>query len=158
LRVQFSVPETLLAQLKPGQNIDVSVGSYPGETFNGVITAIAPQIDITGHSVTIRARLPNPDLRLRPGLFAQVSVTLEVKPDALMVPEQAIWPIGQKKTIYVIENGKAVQRVVTLGQRQPGKVEIVSGIVAGDEIVTAGQMKIFDGAAVRTIPATGIDN
>lgn len=158
LRVQFSVPETLLAQLKPGQNIDVSVGSYPGETFDGVITAIAPQIDITGHSVTIRARLPNPDLRLRPGLFAQVSVTLEVKPDALMVPEQAIWPIGQKKTIYAVENGKAVQRVVTLGQRQPGKVEIVSGIVAGDEIVTAGQMKLFDGAAVRTIPATGIDN
>ena len=126
--------------------------------MDGVITAIAPQVDITGHSVTIRARLPNPDLRLRPGLFAQVSVTLEVKPDALMVPEQAIWPIGQKKTIYVIENGKAVQRVVTLGQRQPGKVEIVSGIVAGDEIVTAGQMKIFAGAAVRTIPATGRDN
>jgi membrane fusion protein (multidrug efflux system) len=75
-----------------------------------------------------------------------------------MVPEQAIWPIGQKKTIYVIENSKAVQRVVTLGQRQPGKVEIVSGIVAGDEIVTAGQMKLIDGAAVKTIPATGIDN
>jgi membrane fusion protein (multidrug efflux system) len=75
-----------------------------------------------------------------------------------MVPEQAIWPIGQKKTIYVIENGKAVQKVVTLGERQPGRVEIISGIVAGDEIVTAGQMKLFDSAAVKTIPATGIDN
>lgn len=156
LRVEFSVPETLLAQMKPGQNIDVVVGAYPGETFAGVITAIAPQIDVTGHSVAIRARLPNPELKLRPGLFAQVSVTLDVKADALMVPEQAIWPIGQDKTVYIVENGKAVQKTVKLGQRQPGWVEILSGIVAGDEIVTAGQMKLFDGADVTTIPATGI--
>ena len=61
LRVEFSVPETLLSQLKPGQKIDVSVGAYPGETYDGLITAIAPQIDVTGHSVAIRARLPNPD-------------------------------------------------------------------------------------------------
>ena len=158
LRVEFSVPETLLSQLKPGQKIDVSVGAYPGETFDGVITAIAPQIDVMGHSVAIRARLPNPELKLRPGLFAQVIVTLETKPDALMVPEQAIWQIGQEKTIYLVVDGKAVQKVVTLGQRQLGQVEIISGVTAGDEIVTAGQMKIFDGAAVKTIPATGIEN
>jgi membrane fusion protein (multidrug efflux system) len=158
LRVEFSVPETLLSQIKPGQKIEVSIGAYPGETFTGVITAIAPQIDVTGHSVVIRARLPNPELWLRPGLFAQVSVTLDIKPDALMVPEQAIWPIGQEKTIYLVVDGKAVQKVVTLGERQPGRVEIISGVAAGDEIVTAGQMKIFDGAAVTTIPATGIDN
>ncbi len=157
LRVEFSVPETLLSQIKPGQKIDVSIDAYPGETFDGLITAIAPHIDVTGHSVAIRAHLPNPELKLRPGLFAQVSVTLEIKPDALMVPEQAIWPIGQKKTIYLVVDGKAVQKVVTLGQRQPGQVEIISGVTVGDEIVTAGQMKIFDGAAVKTIPATGID-
>ena len=157
LRVEFSVPETLLGQLKPAQKIAVSIDAYPEETFNGVITAIAPQIDVTGHSVMIRARLPNPDLKLRPGLFAQVSVTLAIKLDALMVPEQAIWPIGQTKTIFVVENAKAVQKTVTTGQRQPGRVEIKSGIIAGEELVTAGQMKIFDGAAVQTIPATGID-
>jgi membrane fusion protein (multidrug efflux system) len=158
LRVEFSVPETLLAQMQPGQKVDVSVGAYPDETFGGVITAIAPQIDVTGHSVAIRARLPNPDLKLRPGLFAQVSVTLDVKTDALLVPEQAIWPIGQNKTVYVIEDGKAVQKTVKLGQREPGRVEIVSGIVAGDEVITAGQMKIFDGADVNPIPATGLEN
>ena len=158
LRVEFSVPETLLAQMKPGQTIDVSVGAYPGETFGGVITAIAPQIDVTGHSIAIRARLPNPELKLRPGLFAQVSVTLNVKADALLVPEQAIWPIGQDKTVYIIEDGKAVQKFVKLGQREPGRVEVVSGIAAGDEVITAGQMKIFDGADVNAIPATGLDN
>ncbi len=156
LRVEFSVPETLLAQLEPGQAVEVSVGAYPNEIFGGAITAVAPQIDVAGHSVTLRAELPNPELKLRPGLFAQVSVTLAVKPDAILVPEQAIWPIGNDKTVYVVEDGKAVRRLVTLGQRQPGQVEILSGLAAGDEVITAGQMKIFDGAAVRTIPATGV--
>ncbi len=103
--------------------------------------------------MAIRARLPNPDLRLRPGLFAQVSISLAVNPNALMVPEQAIWPIGQDKILYIVEDGVANQRVVLLGDRKPGIVEIVSGLKAGEEIVVAGQMKLFPGVAVRTIPA-----
>lgn len=158
LRVDFSVPETLLAQIKLGQSVDVSVGAYRAQTFAGTITAIAPQIDVSGHSVTIRARLPNEELKLRPGLFAQISVTLDVNDNAIMVPEQAIWPIGQDKTVFVVEDGKAVQKTVQLGQRQDGLAEVVSGLSAGDEIVTAGQMKIFDGAAVSAIPDSGIRN
>jgi membrane fusion protein (multidrug efflux system) len=158
LRVDFSAPETLLAQLQPGLKIDVSVGAYPNEAFEGVITAIAPQIEVAGRSVTIRARLPNKELKLRPGMFAQVSVTLQVKPDALMVPEQAIWPIGQNKTVFVVEDGKAVQKTITLGQRQNAMVEVVSGLTAGEEVVTAGQMKIFDGADVKTIADSGFRN
>jgi len=153
LRVEFSVPETLLADLRRRQEIEVSVGAYPGELFGGVITAIAPQINVQGHSVAIRASLANPDLKLRPGLFAQINVTLVSRPDALVVPEQAIWPVGQDKTVFVVKDGLAEQRVVQTGQRNPGVVEIVSGIVAGDEVVTAGQMKLFDGAAVQTKPA-----
>ena len=155
LRVEFSVPETLLAQLKPGQPVDVEVGAYPDEAFPGTITAIAPQVDVAGHSVLLRAELPNGDLRLRPGLFAQVTVTLEEKPDAIVLPEQAIWPIGNDKTVFVIEEGKARRQTVTLGQREPGFVEVVSGLSAGDEVVTAGQMKIFDGASVKSIPSGG---
>jgi membrane fusion protein (multidrug efflux system) len=153
LRVEFSVPETLLAQMKQQQEINVTVGAYPGEVFAGTITAIAPQINVQGHSVAIRASLANPDLKLRPGLFAQISVTLVTRPNALVVPEQAIWPIGQDKTVYVVVDGVAERRVVQIGQRQPGEVEIISGIAAGDEVVTAGQMKISDGAAVQTKPA-----
>lgn len=158
LRLDFNVPETLLAHVKPRQKIDVSVGPYPGELFEGVITAIAPAIDVAGHSVAIRARLPNPELKLRPGLFAQVSVTMNVNPDALLVPEQAIWPIGQDKTIFVVVDGKAAQRTVEIGARQNSQVEVVSGLSAGDEVVTAGQLKIFDGAPVTTIPMTGNRN
>lgn len=155
LRVDFSVPETLLARVQPGQQINVTVGAFPGEDFAGEITAVDPQIEVTGHSMAVRARLPNPELKLRPGLFAQVSVTLAVKTDALLVPEEAIWPIGQDKTLYVVEDGIAKRRIVRLGQRKPGLVEIASGLSAGEEIVVAGQMKLFDGAAVRTTPALG---
>jgi membrane fusion protein (multidrug efflux system) len=154
LRVDFSVPETLLSRIHPGQPIAVTVGAFRGEVFEGEVTAIDPQIDVTGHSMAVRARLPNPDLRLRPGLFAQVSVTLSVKPDALLVPEQAIWPIGQQKTVYVIKDGVAMRRDVQLGDRKPGLVEVVSGLSAGEEIVVAGQMKLYEGAAVTTIPAS----
>lgn len=155
LRLDFNVPETLLSHVKPGQVVEVTVGAYPDDRFAGEITAIAPAIDVDGHNVAIRARLPNPDLKLRPGLFAQVTVTMAVKPTALMVPEQAIWPIGLDKTIFVVEDGKAQQRNIRTGQRQDGLVEVVSGLAAGDEIVVAGQMKIFDGASVTTIPAAG---
>jgi membrane fusion protein (multidrug efflux system) len=158
LRVDFSVPEILLARIQPGQTIEVTVGAFSGESFEGVVTAIDPQIDVTGHSMAVRARLPNADLRLRPGLFAQVAVSLATNPNAVLVPEEAIWPIGNDKIIYVISDGVANQRVVTLGDRKPGLVEITSGLEPGEEIVVAGQMKLFPGAAVTTIPASNVQN
>ena len=156
LRVEFTVPETQLSKVKAGQDVQVTVGAYPGEVFTGKVAAIAPQIDVAARSVTLRAELPNPDYRLRPGLFAQVSITLDVRENALVVPEQAIWPIGNDKTIFVVKDGVAEQRVVRIGQRQPGTVEIIEGLSPGEELVTAGQMKIFDGASVQTKPAIGL--
>ncbi len=156
LRVEFTVPETQLAQVREGQEVQVTVGAYPDEVFTGTVTAISPQIDVAGRSVTLRARLPNPDFKLRPGLFAQISITLDVDNNALLVPEQAIWPIGNDKTVFVVVDGKATQRIVQIGQRLPGTVEVLNGLTAGDELVTAGQMKLYDGAAVNTIPAIGV--
>ena len=149
LRVAFSVPETLLPKMQPGQPVAVSVDAYPDETFTGRITAVAPKTDVAGHSLEVRAVLPNKDLKLRPGLFVRIDVSLGVKPDAIMIPEQAIWPLGQDKIVYVVEDGKAFQRKVRIGDRQPGFVEILDGLEPGEVIVTAGQMKLFDGAGVQ---------
>lgn len=157
MRAEFTLPETQLAKVKSGQRVNVTVGAYPGEVFPGVISAIAPQINVEARNVTLRAELPNPEFKLRPGLFAQVSITLDERPNALVIPEQAVWPIGNDKTIFVVVDGVAKQRVVSLGQRLPGQVEITDGLSAGEELVTAGQMKISDGASVRTIPAIGLD-
>ena len=84
-------------------------------------------------------------------MFVRVDVSLGVKEHAILVPEQAIWPIGQDKTVFVVVDGKAQRRVVTLGARQPGKVEVVSGLEVGDVIVTAGQLKLYEGAAVNPV-------
>ncbi len=149
MRVGFAVPETLLDKINPGQAVEVTVDAYPGDVFAGRITAVAPQVDANGHSLEIRASLPNGDFRLRPGLFARISVSLGVKPDAIVVPEEAIWPVGRDKTVYLVVDGTARQRVVSLGERRPGVVEIVSGLEVGDVIVTAGQMKLHDGAKVQ---------
>jgi membrane fusion protein (multidrug efflux system) len=151
LRVDFSVPETLLAKVQAQQPIDVRVDAYPNESFAGEIVAVSPYSDVQGHNLEVRAELPNPDLKLRPGLFVRVHVSLGTKDDAILVPEQAIWPIGQDKTVFVVTDGKAERRVVRLGERQPGSVEVLSGLEAGDVIVTAGQMKLYDGAAVNSV-------
>ena len=153
LRVDFSVPETLLPKVQPQQTIEVRVDAYPDATFSGEIVAVSPYSDVQGHNIEVRAELPNPDLKLRPGLFVRVHVSLGVKDDAILVPEQAIWPIGQDKTVFVVKDGKAERRVVRLGERQPGTVEVVSGLEAGEVIVTAGQMKLYDGAAVNSVNA-----
>jgi len=149
LRVEFSVPETLLPKVRPNLPINVTVDAYPDDVFGGNITAVAPKSDVRGHSLEVRASLPNDELKLRPGLFVRVTVSLGVKQDAIIIPEQAIWPIGQDKTVYVVIDGKAQRRVVKLGGRQPGAVEIITGLEAGETIVTAGQMKLYEGAAVR---------
>lgn len=157
LRVEFSVPETLLPKVQPDLPVGVLVDAYPGETFRGTITAVSPQSEVQGHNLRVRANLPNADLKLRPGLFVQVEVSLGTRDNAIVIPEEAIWPVGQNKTVFVVEEGKALQRIVTTGERQPGAVEIVSGLDPGEVIVTAGQMKLYDGAAVNAVDsgATG---
>ncbi|MDH3548282.1 MAG: efflux RND transporter periplasmic adaptor subunit, partial [Gammaproteobacteria bacterium] len=149
LRVDFSIPETLLPIVQPGLPVSVTFDAYPGEKFGGSIIAVAPKSDVRGHSLEVRASLPNDELKLRPGLFVRVTVSLGVKQDTIVIPEQAIWPIGQDKTVYVVVDGKAQQRIVELGARQPGAVEIIAGLEAGEIVVTAGQMKLYEGAAVR---------
>jgi membrane fusion protein (multidrug efflux system) len=151
LRVDFSVPETLLPKVKPGLAIEVTVDAYPDEIFAGAVTAVAPKSDIQGHSLEVRASLPNEELKLRPGLFVRIDVSLGVKPNAIVIPEQAVWPIGQDKTVFVVVDGKARQRVVRIGGRQPGTVEVIEGLAVGEVIVVTGQMKLHDGAAVRSV-------
>jgi membrane fusion protein (multidrug efflux system) len=72
----------------------------------------------------------------------------------MLVPEEAIWPVGQEKTVYVVVDGKAQQRTVSIGERLPGQVEILSGLEVGETIVTAGQMKLHDGADVQSKSAS----
>lgn len=155
IKVDFRVPEKFLPALRAGQTIEVNVDAYPGRSFTGEVYAIDPRIDAAGRSLVMRARVANDESLLRPGLFARVTLILELKPEALTVPEQAIFPRGDSQFVYKVVNGKAEETRVTIGTRRDGRVEIVEGLAREDMVVTAGHQKIRDGSAVRVIEQAG---
>jgi len=152
IELDLRAPEVVLSSLAVGQNVDFGVASFPDQVFSATVVAIAPTVEAGGRSVSLRARLDNPDQKLRPGMSARVRIDLTNHGRALMVPEQAIWPSGEQKMVYLVVDGTAKLVPVTLGGRQPGLVEVTSGLKAGDEIVVAGQLKLFDGAKVVAKP------
>ena len=152
VKLDFSIPETYLAQVQEQQTVEVHVDSFPDSVFTGTIYAIAPRIDENTRTVQIRARIPNLDKKLRPGMFARVNLVLQSRPNALLVPEQALVPQGNDRFVYRVVEGKAVMTKVTIGQRtETGEVEIREGLNTGDMIVTAGQQKIHGDAQVQVI-------
>jgi len=153
LKLDFRVPETYSAKIKPDQAVELSVDAFPDTVFTGKVYAIEPRIEETTRTLQLRARLPNPDGKLRPGMFARVSLLLEQRPNALLIPEQALVPMGSERFVYRVANGKAVMQKVMVGQRRAGEVEIRTGLSPGDTVVTAGQMKIKDGAPVTVMQA-----
>lgn len=155
IKADFQVAEKYLSAVQAGQKIRIGVDAYPGRSFEGEVYAIDPRIDVAGRSIVIRARVPNSERLLRPGLFARVTLILETKENAITVPEQAIVPRGEDQFVFTIADGKARQTKVTIGTRRDGRVEIVEGLDADATVVTAGQPKIRDGAAVSIVDAGG---
>jgi membrane fusion protein, multidrug efflux system len=155
VKADFRVPEKFLPAIRVGQTIRIKVDAFPEDSFEGKVYAIDPRLDIAGRSLLVRAVVPNGDQRLRPGLFARVTVLLQLKEDALSVPEQAIVPQGDSQFVFKIVDGKVHLTKVVTGTRRDGRVEIVEGLAPGDQVVTAGQLKIRDGTAVSVVNAIG---
>lgn len=151
MQVDFRIPENLLGQVAAGQRVDVRIDAFAGKVFSGKVIALDPQVDVASRSVLVRASVPNKDSLLRPGLFARVDVVLSRQAAALTVPERALWPVGDRIFVYRVRDGKAQQVEVRVGQRNPGVVQITEGLSAGDVVVTAGQPKLHDGAAVQVL-------
>ena len=152
LKLDFRVPEAYLRRIRTGQPLQVTVDAWPGEQFSGAIYAIEPAVDEASRTVLLRARLPNPGVRLKPGMFARVSLVLAQRENALLVPEQAIVPRGDGSYVFRVVEGKAQLTKVETGLRRPGEVEITGGLEAGQTVVADGQLRLQDGAAV-SLPA-----
>jgi membrane fusion protein (multidrug efflux system) len=153
LKLDFRVPETFLAQLKSGLAVSVAVDAFPQASFPGKIYAIEPAVDEQTRTVLARARVANPELRLRPGMFARVQLTLGVRENAVWIPEEAIVPRGQDSYVFRIVDGKAELVQVQTGTRKVGEVEIMKGVAAGDMIVTEGTQRLGPGMQVSIIPS-----
>lgn len=156
LKVDFAVPELVLPELAVGQAVVITVDALPGRGFEGKVYAIDPLIEAKGRSIAIRAHVDNAKRELRPGLFTRISLITQRIEGALLVPEQAIVPVGAASFVYRVVDGKAVRAKVEIGLRRPGEVQITQGLAAGDTVVTAGQIKLrADGMPVTAMPAGG---
>jgi membrane fusion protein (multidrug efflux system) len=151
LKVDFKVPEVFLAAVRVGQGLEVTVDALPNRTFAGTIYAIDPLVDVNGRALQVRARLPNPDRVLRPGLFARITIKGLREENVVVVPESAVLPRGGETFVFRVDAGKAMETRVKLGERRGAEVEILEGVMPNTQVVTAGQLKLRNGAAVEIV-------
>jgi membrane fusion protein (multidrug efflux system) len=152
MKVDVRMPERYFGRVKPGMPILLTLDSMPGKTFRAKLTAVDAQIDANGRSLLARGQLANPDGALRAGMFARARLVLRENPAALVIPEEALIPQGADVFVYRVDAGKAQRIAVKPGLRSDGKVEILSGLSEGDQVVTAGQLRLQrDGQEVRVI-------
>ena len=148
IKLDFTVPETQLAALTVGQEIDAFAAAFPNETFRGRITTIDPVIDPTSRAVMVRAILPNQAARLKPGMLLSVRIR---RADRLAdaVPELAVIGSGEERSVFVLGPGNVARSVtVTTGLRDGGLIE-VNGLPRGARVITEGVLKVTEGMDVR---------
>jgi membrane fusion protein (multidrug efflux system) len=163
LHVDFFLPEQAVPKLVLGERVRLSVAAYPDESFEGAITAINPKVEDSTRNVQVRAMLDNPDGKLLPGMFANLQVLLAEQPVRVVVPETAITYTLYGNSVYVIEEQAAEgdtpaqlqvqRRFIETGERRQGQVVILKGLQAGEQVVTAGQLKLDNGAHVAIVDA-----
>jgi membrane fusion protein (multidrug efflux system) len=149
LRVEFAVPEVHVARLAVGQRVVATSSAYDDRRFEGEVTVVDTRIDPATRTVRAVAEFPNPDETLKPGLFLNIALTLAERPVALLVPEEAIDPVGDRTFVFAVRDGRAVRQEVRLGMRTQGEVEVLSGIAADDQVVVRGLQRLRNGMPVH---------
>lgn len=153
VKAEINVPERFANQLKVGQKIELAVASS-GTRFSGEVYFISPQVDAATRTALVRARLPNPRHELKPGMFANLDLALQLRDAAVVVPEAALMMNADRASVYVVDKEQAAQlRMVKIGLRQSGFVEITSGVEAAELVIAEGIQKIRPGAKVKLAPA-----
>lgn len=155
LKVDFRLPEVMLTDLRRGQTVEVGSDAMPNRTYAATLDAIDPLVDQNGRAVVLRARLKNTEGQLRPGMFVRTRLIIAERANALTVPEEALVPAGVDQYVYKVVDGKATRVKVKTGLRRGSQVEVTDGLRLDDVVVTAGQIKLREGAAVRTGPPPG---
>ncbi len=153
VKVEVNVPERFLSQLKIGQTLEIKVAAYADKLFKGEVYFIAPFVDPATRTALVKARIVNHDFVLKPGMFANLDLTLQIRQQALVIPEVALMMNGDRATIFVVDKDmKAQLRAVTLGVRLAGQVEIAKGLQAGELVIVEGVQKLGPGAVVKLSP------
>lgn len=149
-RVSFQVPERYAAELRRNQTIAFQVAAMRNKTYTGIVDFVDPVVQLPGRTITVKALVPNPKRELQAGMFVDVRLATAQRPEAVVVPEEAVLALQGTTVVWVVKDAKATRRPVTLGVRSPGFVEVVEGVDAGDQVVVGGIEKMSEGAAVTT--------
>jgi membrane fusion protein, multidrug efflux system len=156
----FQVPERYAEQLEVGQHVTFRVAALPGRDFAGRVIFVDPVVQLPGRTITVKAEAPNPRRELQAGMFIEVRLATAVRPNAVVIAEDAVLPLQGANFAWVVTDGKATRRPVELGVRTPGFVEALTGVEAGEQVVVGGQERLAEGApAAATVvdrtPASG---
>jgi len=149
MKLDFEVPEVAIAAVKAGLGVTARSGAYPGRPFRGTVATVDPRVDPVTRSVKIRARIPNEDGVLKPGMFLNVTLAVGENQNAILIPEEAILATPTGHFVFTIDNGVAYRRVVKIGRRLTGQAEILDGLTVNAQVVVGGIQKLRDGRAVR---------
>ena len=153
LKIDFAIPEKYVGRVKVGQPVAFNIAGGEKE-FPGKIYAIDPRIDSATRTLVLRAECANTDGRLLPGAFADVRLKLEQIDNAIMIPSEAVIPGLDQKNVFVMKDGKAVQRAVETGTRTSSTIHVVAGLKPGDVLITSGLQQLRPGQAVASIDAS----
>lgn len=155
IKVDFTLPERFLTTIKVGQTITASNRAYKNQQFIGSISSIDSRINPTTRTLKVRAKIINKALKLRPGMLLNLNLVRQ-KETLLQLPESTIIPVEDKHFVFVVIDGSDVNQIaqrkrITIGRRQMGAVEVLSGIELGEQVVTQGALKLRDGVSVKVI-------
>jgi membrane fusion protein (multidrug efflux system) len=153
MKADFQLPESALPLLGDSDAVTVLPDALPGVRFEGKVYAVEPAVTETGRSLTLRARITNPEGRLKPGMFARIELRASQPVRGIVIPEAAIVPGSESPAVFRVTAGRAESVPVAVGERGAGWVQVTEGLAAGEVVVVAGQEKLRDGVPVATAPA-----
>jgi membrane fusion protein, multidrug efflux system len=153
IKVDFAISERHLPSVNEGQTVFAESVAYPGIQFEGTITNVDSRIDPATRSFSIRTEIDNTAEQLRPGMLLTITLQKRVL-NTLVIDEKALVPDHEDQFVFRVVDGKAVKTKVIIGERRPGKVQILDGVVIDDEVVVQGTLRIRDGSELRVLNST----
>jgi RND family efflux transporter MFP subunit len=149
LKLRFSVSERDVGKMKVGQDVSVKVDAFPDREFMGKVSIVFPSLEEKTRTLSIEALVPDKESVLKPGLFARVILYTGGMKDTVVVPNTALLYEGDRIRTYIVEDDKAKERSVKLGNKYGDEMEILEGIKEGDKVIIAGQQGLSEGAKVN---------
>lgn len=153
VRAQVAVPELEAALVRVGQPVRLTTESLPGKKFEGSVSRISYALDDATRTMLVEADLPNPDLTLRPGMYATIKVGVEQHSDVTLIPVEALVMEKANAFVFVVSEGKAKKTPIKIGFNDGVKVEVASGLTGSEAVILVGKMTLADGATVNVTEA-----